>query len=216
LLPLGVDISVFTPGAGTGAARRRLGLPEDRFTVFTVRNLEPRMGLENLVDAAAAVAAERPDVLFIIGGRGSLSGALAARIKERGLSGSVRLAGYIPEADLADHYRSADLFVLPTKELEGFGLVTLEALACGAPVLATPVGANAEVLGAFGPEFLLKDCSAESIAAGIAGFMRGPGADPGLRARCRRFVEENYSWEKYAAGVEKELYRAAGGGANGR
>lgn len=207
VLPLGVDTARFFPAADRAAARRGLGIDEDNFLVFTVRNLEPRMGLENLVEAAGEAARAVPGTQVIIGGRGSLKAKLEGLISSSGLSGTVRLAGFIPEEELPLYYQAADLFVLPTKELEGFGLVTLEALACGTPVLATPVAANVEVLGGFDKALLLKGHGPAEIAAGIRDFAALPETEKeALRGRCRAFVEENYSWKKYAAGTEKVLY----------
>ncbi|MDO8806551.1 MAG: asparagine synthase (glutamine-hydrolyzing) [Elusimicrobiota bacterium] len=213
ILPLGVDQDKFRPAADAAALRERLGLPAGGFMVFTVRNLVSRMGLENLVEAAAAVIKERPEVFFVIGGSGYLRGKLEAMIKSAGPSGSVRLAGYIPEADLPAYYQCADLFILPTKLLEGFGLVTLEALACGTPVLATPVAANPEILGRLDARMLLEDCSAGGITAGILGFIpRYLENRSAIRSACRKFVEENYSWAKYAEGVEQALFEAVSAG----
>ncbi len=207
VLPLGVDTGKFAPAADRAEVRRGLGIDESGFLVFTVRNLEPRMGLENLVEAAADAARTVPGTRVIIGGRGSLRAKLEGLIGSSGLSGTVRLAGYIPEEELPLYYQAADLFVLPTRELEGFGLVTLEALACGTPVLATPVAANVEVLGGFDGSLLLKGYGPAEIAAGITAFAALPEArKEALRARCRSFVEENYSWKKYASGTEKVLY----------
>jgi len=212
IVPYGVNTVKFSPADDISGLRRKLNIGGNRFVVFTVRNLVSRMGLENLVEAAAEIVKEHPETLFIIGGRGYLREKLERMIAERALAGHVRLEGYIPESDLPLYYQCADLFVLPTRLLEGFGLVTLEALACGTPVLATPVAANVEVLGGFGPEFLLKDESPAAIAQGIKDFMASNSQNKaGLRARCRAFVELNYSWEKYAAEVEKTLYEAAGG-----
>jgi len=213
ILPLGVDQDKFSPAADAAALREKLGLPAGGFMVFTVRNLVSRMGLENLVEAAAAVIKEKPEVFFVIGGSGYLRGKLEAMIKAAGLSGSVRLAGYIPEADLPAYYQCADLFILPTRLLEGFGLVTLEALACGTPVLATPVAANPEIVGRLDSRMLLEDCSPGGITSGILGFIprylenRAP-----MRGACRKFVEENYSWTKYAEGVEQALFEAVSAG----
>lgn len=213
LLPLGVDTEKFRPSADTAALREKLGIPAGSFMIFTVRNLVSRMGLENLVEAAAAVVREKPGTLFVIGGSGYLRGKLELMIKRAGLSGSVRLAGYIPEADLAAYYQCADLFVLPTRLLEGFGLVTLEALSCGTPVLATPVAASPEILGRLDERMLLRDCSPGGIAAGILGFMPLYAEKrAALRGACRKFVEENYSWAKYAEGVERALFDAVSAG----
>ena len=79
---------------------------------------------------------------------------LSRRLK---IEGNIKFAGFIPEQDLPDYYRAADAFILPTLELEGFGLVTLEALACGTPVLGTPIGGTKEILGMFDPSYLFKD-----------------------------------------------------------
>ncbi|HBB67631.1 MAG: hypothetical protein A2X28_06065 [Elusimicrobia bacterium GWA2_56_46] len=207
IIPLGVDTGKFFPASDAAALRKKLGIPGDSFVVFTVRNLVTRMGLENLVEAAVSVAKKEPKALFIIGGRGYLREKLERMAAAAGLSGRVRFTGYIPDDELPLYYQSADLFVLPTRLLEGFGLVTLEALSCGTPVLATPVAANLEVLGAFGKEFLLKNESPEAIAEGITDFMSAyPGRKDKLRAGCRAFIELNYSWEKYADEVEKVMY----------
>ena len=213
LLPLGVDPDKFRPAADTAALRKRLGLPAEALVVLTVRNLVSRMGLENLVEAASAVVREKPEVFFVIGGSGYLRRKLEAMIKSSGLQDSVRLAGYIPEADLPAYYQCADLFILPTRVLEGFGLVTLEALACGTPVLATPVAANPEIVGRLDPRMLLEDCSPAGIAAGILGFIPRYLEDrAAMRASCRKFVEDNYSWTKYAEGVEQALFDAVSSG----
>ncbi|HBE88680.1 MAG TPA: hypothetical protein DDW67_06025 [Elusimicrobia bacterium] len=206
ITPLGVDTAEFSPAEDRGLVRRALGLPEDRFIIFTVRNLAPRMGLENLVEAAARVAENVPDSYFIIGGRGYLMPRLEGMIKERGLSSHVKLTGYIEEKELASYYQAADLFVLPTRELEGFGLVTLEALACGTPVLATPVAANIEVLGGFNRELLFESETPEAMAEGIESFARrDPAGLRSFRDKCR-FFAEGYSWERYADEMEKIFY----------
>ncbi|KAF0126981.1 MAG: asparagine synthase (glutamine-hydrolysing) [Elusimicrobia bacterium] len=207
IVPLGVDTEKFSPAADRDEVRRRLGVPPEKLVVFTVRNLVPRMGLENLVTAAARVLDNIPETHFIIGGRGYLKPRLEAMIKEAGIGGGVTLAGFIPEQDLAAYYQAADLFILPTRELEGFGLVTLEALACGTPVLATPVAANVEVLGGFNRSLLLGGGTPEDIAEGIESFSRrDPRGRGAFREKCREFVENNYSWEKHSLEVEKLFY----------
>jgi glycosyltransferase involved in cell wall biosynthesis len=122
---------------------------------------------------------------------------LRRQIESRDLQRHVTLAGYISEEALPLYYQCADLFVLPSVDLEGFGLVTLESLACGTPVLATRTGANAELLEGFGTQCLVDAPAAEELAKGILRFVDAEAADPDLRARSRRHAE-NYSWTRHA------------------
>lgn len=194
----GADLDRFRPSADRPALRRRLGLPLDRPVLFTLRNLEPRMGLDRLVEAVARL--RRPGrPLLLIGGAGSLRGPLERQVADLGLGGDVRFLGFLPDDALPDWYGAADAVVLPTRALEGFGLVTVEALACGTPVLGTPVGATPEILGPLEPRLLFRDASAAAIAAGIGDFLdraaRDPGALERLRRACREHAERCYGWE---------------------
>ncbi|MFH0879556.1 MAG: glycosyltransferase family 4 protein, partial [Lentisphaerota bacterium] len=167
LIPAGVDTDRFKPAGDKMAMRRQTGLPENRPILFTVRNLTPRMGLDRLIDAMPAVRTAAPQALLIIGGEGPLRPVLESQIQRLGLEGQVRLAGRIPDDQLSKYYQAADLFVLPTLQLEGFGLVTLEAMACGTPVLATPQGGTMEILRPFAAECLFNDVTATAMAEKI-------------------------------------------------
>lgn len=213
ITPAGADLERFTPAAGEeerAAIRRRLRLPEDRFILLTVRNLVPRMGLARLLDAMKAVVGDHPEVLLVIGGSGPLRQTLSSRAEELGLPDHVRFAGFIPEERLTDYYRMADLFVLPTVELEGFGLITPEALASGLPVVGTPVGGTLEILSRFDESFLFRDASADAMAEKIIEKIRAFRDSPSLRGqtalRCRAFAERHYSWEQNVTELE-DVYR---------
>lgn len=203
LIPGGVDLNHFHPAEDRLAVRRALGFPTDRLLFLTVRDLHPRMGLDTLVEAVDAVREALP-LLLVIGGQGTLRAELEALVARRGLGGHVSFAGHIPEADLPRHYQAADCFILPTRALEGFGLVTVEALACGTPVLGTPVGATPEILAPLAPQLLTEDASAEGLARGlrrVASLCR----DPALRARCRAHAEAHYNWERSVDRLERLL-----------
>ena len=92
--------------------------------------------------------------------------------------------------------------ILPTRRLEGFGLVTPESMACGTPVLGTPVGGTREILLNFDSEFLFKDASPEARAEGIEMAIKKYFSDKKeyneLRFRCREYAEKNYSWQRHA------------------
>jgi glycosyltransferase involved in cell wall biosynthesis/SAM-dependent methyltransferase len=205
----------FEPAADRGAIRRELGLAGDRPLLLTVRNLEARMGLDSLLDAMARLKAQRPSVLLLIGGAGSLREALEAQSRALGLGDHVKFLGFVPDAELPRYYQAADLFVLPTRELEGFGLVTVEALACGTPVLGTPVGATPEILRALCPSLVFRgttpEVMAEDLERVLAAKERDPDAYARLRAACRAHVERHYTWERAADELEAALGRVAAG-----
>lgn len=216
IIPGGVDLERFRPAADKAALRRRLAIPEGSYVLLTVRNLVPRMGIANLIEAFGRAGAQAPELMLVIGGEGPLHRRLEERAAALGMNGRVRFAGFIPEAELPAYYQAADLFVLPTAELEGFGLVTLEALASGLPVLGTPVGGTVEILGRLDPRLLLPDARAESIAAGILSFRKDfrESASHAAQwsARCRRFAAARFSWERNIDALEA-LFAARAPGA---
>lgn len=137
-------------------------------------------------------------------------------MRELGLEDHVRLLGFVPDEDLPRYYGAADAFVLPTRQLEGFGLVTVEALACGTPVLGTPIGATPEILGPLEPSLLSRDASAEAMADTLAWFLEmlasAPASVERLRAACRHHAETHYGWEHAIANLEGLLAGLASAG----
>src|SRR5262245_321441 len=201
----------FQPAADRGAVRRELGIGVDRSLLLTVRNLESRMGLDGLLHAMAIVKARRPDALLLIGGTGSLAGLLEAQSHALGLEPHVKFLGFVPDEALPRYYQAADAFVLPTRELEGFGLVTVEALACGTPVLGTPVGATPEILAPLCSSLIFGGTSPAMLAAGLERFLDDRTRDPEryerLRAACRAHCEQHYTWTRATADLEQALRR---------
>jgi glycosyltransferase involved in cell wall biosynthesis len=206
VIPGGVDLERFKPADSKTRIRRWLQLPDDCTVLLTVRNLVPRMGLENLLAAFRTAANHRKDLLLVIGGEGPLAPKLKEMSASYGIHDSVRMVGFIPEADLPSYYQMADMFILPTTELEGFGLVTVEALASGLPVLGTPVGATREILVKLGQDFLFDDSTPGSIAAGILEALDGWARDhtvyKSVCLNCRRIAEQHYSWENHVTRLE--------------
>ena len=214
IMPGGVDLERFRPSTDKASIRARLGLPEERFVLLTVRNLVPRMGLENLLSAFAIVLNGRRDLLLVIGGEGPLEPELKEQVGRSGIEDYVRFAGYIPDEDLPSYYQVADLFILPTVELEGFGLVTVEALASGLPVLGTPIGGTREILTRLGPEYLFDDVTPESMATGILNALTNWGKDSSaymaISKSCRQVAEEHYSWDNHVSKLEDLFYSMLG------
>lgn len=204
IVPGGVDAERFATAHTRAEARRLLGWPSDRPILFTVRRLQRRMGLENLIDAMVEVRRTTPEALLLIAGRGPLAGILADRIAARDLQQHVRLVGFVADEDLPLAYRAADLSVVPTVALEGFGLVTLEALAAGTPVLVTPVGGLPEAVRGLSDALVLPGASAADLADGIGRALRGSTPLPDATA-CRRYAREHFAWPVIARRV-REVY----------
>jgi D-inositol-3-phosphate glycosyltransferase len=147
----GVDLSVFQPAPSAVSAaevRRRLGLGQDAVVLMFAGRIQPLKGPDVVLRAAAALLADCPPlsdrlVVVIVGGpSGSEVGApgrLAGLASSLGISGLLRLEPPCPQRELADWYRAADLVLVPSHS-ESFGLVALEAQACGTPVVAAAVG----------------------------------------------------------------------------
>ncbi len=190
IIPGGVDTERFSPGDRT-AARARFGYKKDEFVIFCVRRLARRMGIPNLVDAAAILKTTVPNLRVVIGGRGPLKEELEAQIIRLGLQGKVELVGFIPDEELADRYRAADLFVLPTQALEGFGLVILESFGCGTPVVGTPVGAIPDVLRPFDKRLTVKGTTATDIADAVLAIAE----ELPDRRNLADITTQNYSWD---------------------
>ncbi len=203
-LPLCVDTVKFYFVENNIDARKKLALPEERTIILTVRRLVARMGIENLLSAMRIVIQTYPDVLLIVGGTGYLEAELRQIIKQYNLEKNVELKGFILEELLPTYYQAVNLFVLPTLAYEGFGLVTIESLACGTPVVATPVGASPEILNKLGKNFLFKDSTPEAIAEGINNWLL-QGFSPDIRKRCMNYCIDNFSQKRICYELEKNF-----------
>ena len=168
-------------GAGAGDARG----------VRNMRRVGPRRGRGALLEAWKAVTVRHPRGRLVVAGGGPLAGALKASLPP-----GASLAGYVPEADLPALLGGADLFVLPSQRLEGFGMVIAEAMACGTPVLGTPVGAIPEVIGAFDPSLISAD-----LASAISGLLDAPARLRAMRPACRTHAEKHFCWDRSAASL---------------
>ena len=144
----GVDLYTFTPGQGRSAARTVVDLPQDSLVVSFVGRIQPHKGPEVLIRATSELVKHSPLlrhrlIVNIIGGVSGANTEEVDRLKELAtwlaIDDVVRFAPPVRRADLAQWYRAADLVVVPSYS-ESFGLVALEAQACGTPVVATAVG----------------------------------------------------------------------------
>jgi glycosyltransferase involved in cell wall biosynthesis len=206
VVPGGVDVDRFAPTDGADAGMD--GGAE--VALLTVRRLTPRMGVETLLDSFAAVRREGLDAHLYVGGDGPLRDDLSSRATRLGVESDVTFLGYVPEEDLASVYAGADVFVLPTLELEGFGLATLEALASGTPVVGTTAGATPELLAPLArraeiPEpLLVPPGDADALADLLAAWTRLPATERARAGRASRsyVLDAGYTWTAVTDRIE--------------
>jgi len=184
-IPCGVDTDLFTPG-DRAEARRRLGL-DDRPVLLWVGRIAPIKGLDTLLDTVARLREAGRDMrLLVVGGEADepTNGhetSLRRRIAALGLGESVRFVGPQPQSVLPLYYVAADVTVLPSY-YESFGMVALEAMACGSPVIASRVGGLVTTVRDGVTGFLVPDGDVEALAERIETLV----GDPELRWRLGR------------------------------
>ncbi len=202
----GINLEVFRPVPDRLEARRTLGWPQEAILVLVVRRLVPRTGVDLLLSAFAEASVEIPESRLLVGGKGPLGKELADQASSLGIGGRVDFLGYIPDEQLPTAYGAADLVAMPSRALEGLGLVTLEAMACGTAVFATPVGGNVELLEPFQPELITGDTTAEALAATLRELL-GSGRERlhALGRDARQHVEDRYGWGRTSADLKRVL-----------
>lgn len=207
IVPGGVDTERFSRAIAPQSARQQLDWPDDRFILFSVRRLAKRMGLEHLIAAIATLRHSYPNLLLYIAGKGALREQLQAQIDDLDLNHHVKLLGYVAEDDLPLAYQAADLTVVPTVALEGFGLTITESLASGTPVMGTPVGGIPEILRPLSDDLVFDDASTQALTEGLRQVLLGQRRLPD-RPTCRRYAESHYAWPVIAEQI-KSVYQSA-------
>jgi len=199
VVPPGVDLGLFTPGDGA-AARALVGLPRNAHVLLFVGRIQPLKAPDVLLRAAAVLLARRPElrqslVVAVLGGpSGSGVGkprALQELAQQLGIDAQVRFVPPVDRVTLAQWYRAADLVAVPSYS-ESFGLVAIEAQACGTPVVAAAVGGLPFAVGDSG--LLIDGHESADWSAGLEGLLD----DPGRREMLSRKAVEHasqFSWE---------------------
>ena len=201
----GVDVDRFTPDADGAAVRARYGLGEAP-VVVCVSRLVPRKGQDVLVAAWPQVLARHPHARLLLVGGGPLEGGLRRAVAARGLERCVVLTGPVPPAGLPEHYAAGDVFAMPCRtrrgglDVEGLGMVYLEAAACGRPVVAgTSGGAPETVQEGVTGHVVADPRSPQEVAAVLTGLLDDPARARRMGAAGRAWVEQRWSWTSIAA-----------------
>lgn len=204
IIPGGVDINRFQANFSRQEARTQLGWPNNRRILFTSRRLVHRTGVDKLLQALATIKPIIPDIWLAIAGRGHIQATLQQQATELGLDENVKFLGFIPDEQLPIAYQAADLTVMPSQSFEGFGLAIIESLACGTPVVCTPVGGMPEILAGFSPDLITTSTEAADIAEKLEQVLLQNLPIPS-RAACREYTCTHYDWEKIAQKVRNIL-----------
>ena len=206
-VPNGVDAERYAPGPPDPALRRRHGLPDDLPLVLFVGAMDQPhyfKGVPTLLRALAAV----PRVAALLVGDGDLRPVYERLRDDLGLGARVAFAGRVSADDLPATYRAADFLVLPSETRgEAFGLVLIEALASGRPVIATDLPGVRSVVAPSQDGLLVPPANPAALAAAIAQIATLPPAErAAMGERGRRKVEQTYTWDRIGARLDR-LYR---------
>jgi glycosyltransferase involved in cell wall biosynthesis len=194
--PMGIDLR--------NRFRADPALPRSKNEILFVGRLVEKKGLKYLIDAMPRILAGHPDAFLTVAGFGPEEGSLRAQATALGLDQHIRFLGAVPQISLPDLYRRAALFVAPfvrarSGDQEGFGLVLVEALGCGCPVVASELPATREVLSDFGGVTRVPPGDRDALAQAVEAALSDPVARAARAMADRERLVERYDWATVAA-----------------
>lgn len=196
IVPNGVDVGVFKPVSGR----------KDSYKVVTTSTLIPRNGIDVLIRAFSAVAAEFEEAMLEIAGEGPMEDELRSLVGRLQIEKQVKFLGTIPHKDVPELLQSADLFVRPSRA-EGFGVSFIEAMACGVPVITCPSGGITDFVVDSETGLFVEPDAPDELASAMIGVLRDRGKLSNLKKNALKMVKKRYSWEKIVDQIE-EAYNA--------
>lgn len=210
-LPSGVDTGVFRPDpAARAELRARYGLG-DRPTVLCLSRLVPRKGQDMLIRALPEIRRRIDGAVLVIVGGGPYENRLRQLAQTTGVSEHVVFTGTVPAAELAAHHTIADVFAMPCRtrgaglDVEGLGIVYLEASATGVPVVAGRSGGAPETVRDGETGFVVDGTSVTAIATAVAGALADPGRAAAMGAAGREWVSTQWRWDVLGAKLRSLL-----------
>ena len=216
IVPPGVDVERFRPldEDGRRRARAAAGLPVEGPLVVGMSRLVPRKGFDVLIAAASMLAPLHPRLTVAIAGAGRDRARLERLVAATGAP--VRLLGMVPDAEMPDLLACADVFAAPCRtrwaglEQEGFGIVFLEAAACGVPGVAGASGGSHEAVVSGETGFVVRRPEDPvAVAAALARLLEDPEVGRRMGAAARRRAEERFSYDRLAGELAGHLAELA-------
>jgi len=198
----GVDVSVFRPGLDTAGLRESLGIRADEKLVFSVGRLSRRKGFDQMIRAVAQLHSEGVAVHYVIAGIGEDAGYLDGLIAEHDVRNIVHRIGAVSEADLPRWMNACDVFAMPNREIngdnEGFGMVLIEASACGKPVLAGAAGGTGSAVLHNETGLRVDGSRVEPVAQALGKLLMQTADAAAMGRRGWERVQAEFAWEKVA------------------
>ena len=210
MLRTGVNLDRFNPSADGGEVRKRHGLGGAPVVTHVSRPV-PRKGQDLLINAMPLVRADVPDAKGLIVGGGPYEERLRRVAANHGVGDAVIFAGEVPLDDLAAHYAAGDVFAMPCRsrwanlEVEGLGLVYLEAQACARPAIAGDSGGAPEAVVPGETGFVVGGNDHRSLAARLIYLLGDPARAKAMGTAGRTFVEQNHRWDDVVARYRRML-----------
>jgi phosphatidylinositol alpha-1,6-mannosyltransferase len=202
---------VFRPGSGGDEVRARLGIG-DRPVVVCVSRLVPRKGQDVLVRALPAIRARVPGTVLLLVGGGPYRPTIERLARENDVADAVICTGSVPWEDLPAHYDAGDVFAMPCRtrggglDVEGLGIVFLEAAACGLPVVAGNSGGAPDAVLPGETGELVRGADVEAVGRAVAGLLEDRERAKRLGVRGREWVSERWHWDTIAVRLRELLH----------
>ncbi len=209
VIPNGVEAEKYDRNVNRWAIRRRFGVSDHEKMVLYVGRLVPQKGVEYLIRAIPRISWRFPEAKLVIVGEGWMRSHLEWVADQSGQRWRINFAGFIPDDDLVALTRSADVMVVPSV-YEPFGIVALEGMAAGVPVVASQLGGLAEVVEHDRTGVWVYPRSPDSIAWGVERVLSDAGYRDWLVANGYEAVKNRFSWDTVARQTVEVYKRVLG------
>jgi len=205
----GCDPEIFKPGLPVDDLKKHLGL-ENRKIVLTVGSLVQRKGHDKTIEAINLIRDEIPNVSYLIVGEGIYKKNLENLVVSRSLQNHVKFIGSCSDADLPKYYNLCDVFVMASREMddnvEGYGMVFIEAGACGKPVVGGRSGGISDAVLDQKTGILVNPSDPNEIAEAIKSLIKNPTLSRKLSEAARKRVIEECNWTSYYSKLQDVLH----------
>lgn len=194
------DITIINPGIDIDKFKPSNKEPDQKahseeIIILTVKRLYPRGGLEDIIEIANKCAKKNKNIKFMIAGKGPLKDKLQKTIDKYNIQDNVKLLGFVPDKELVELYARSDIFAL-TSNYEGFGIVYIEAMSSGKPVIAYDAGATSEVVINEKTGFLIEKGDIDSFSNKILELAKNKAKLEEFGKKARERAIKEFDWQK--------------------